>query len=198
MKYFLIGITGPTGAGKTYIAQKLVKDLDAEHIDCDRFYEKLLKEDEKLKELLVDAFGSEILTGDAVDKKKLAGIAFSDFDNVGKLNSITHPIITKRIFERIEDSNKKYAILDAPTLIEAGINDKCDAVISVTAPKENRKERVMRRENATAEYINQRMSVQKDDDFYIENSDYHIFNNNKDDTDNIIKEILKKITTNNQ
>ena len=73
----IIGITGPTGAGKTTALNEL-KKLGGVIIDCDAVYHGLLKSNIPLRNELESRFG--ILTdenGD-FDRKKLGAVVFHD------------------------------------------------------------------------------------------------------------------------
>ena len=59
----IIGITGPTGAGKT-TALNVLRDLGAEVLDADAVYHRLLEESLPLRQSLAAAFGSDILDGE--------------------------------------------------------------------------------------------------------------------------------------
>ena len=48
--------------------------------------------------------------------------------------------------EKIINSHDKKLLLDAPTLFDAGLNEKCDYVVGVTADKELRLKRVVERD----------------------------------------------------
>ncbi|MFR5861665.1 MAG: dephospho-CoA kinase [Flavonifractor plautii] len=68
-----IGITGPTGAGKTTALQALV-ELDAHIIDADAVYHALLESSAPLRAALTVRFGPSILDGEGrVNRKALGG-----------------------------------------------------------------------------------------------------------------------------
>ena len=74
----VIGITGPTGAGKT-TALHALEQLGAVVLDADRVYHRLLAESPAMQTALVQAFGPDILDGDgAIDRKRLAGAVYPD------------------------------------------------------------------------------------------------------------------------
>ena len=55
----VIGITGPTGAGKT-TALEVLACLGFQAVDCDALYYELLRRDGQLRQALADAFGLAI------------------------------------------------------------------------------------------------------------------------------------------
>ena len=75
--------------------------------------------------------------------------------------------------ENIDSGNKKI-VFDAPLLFESRSEIMCDCVVSVTAPKEVRMQRLLKRDGLTREQLEKRMSVQQSDEFYIAKSDFVI------------------------
>ena len=65
-----IGITGPTGAGKT-TALGVLTDLGAHIIDADAVYHRLLEESGPLRAALAERFGPSILTPEGRDRKSV-------------------------------------------------------------------------------------------------------------------------------
>ena len=89
----LIGITGPTGAGKT-TALGALKELGVQIIDADAVYHRLLAESAPLRQALTDRFGTEILDGaGGLDRKRLGAVVFADPAALEALNAITGPFI---------------------------------------------------------------------------------------------------------
>ena len=68
------------------------------------------------------------------------------------------------------------AFLDAPTLIESGLDRECDAVIAVTAPKVMRKERIVERDRLDPDSAERRLDAQPCEEFYTERADFIIHN----------------------
>lgn len=166
MKIF--GITGPTGAGKT-TALRVLEELGVQVIDADAVYHSLLEESAPLREALFNRFGRDILdeTG-KLDRKKLGGVVFDDPAALADLNQITHKFVLEEIDRQIllaEQAGVSIAI-DAIALIESGAAARCDAVIAVLAPKEDRIRRIMAREGISEAYACKRVEAQRDDGFF--------------------------------
>lgn len=196
-KYRLIGLTGPTGAGKSSVC-KFFAEKGFSIVDADKIAHKALR-DPDCTHNLVKSFGNSILNADdSINRKALAKCAFSDKESTQKLNSITHPAIIKlslREFEKLSDEGFESIVFDAPTLFEAGMDSLCDYIVSVIAPVEIRVERIKQRDSLNDEQAKARISAQKDDIFYANRSDFVIVNDTDEDTlrkrtEAIIKEIL--------
>ncbi len=176
----VIGITGPTGAGKT-TALHVLRELGAEVIDADAVYHALLRENGGLKSALVSAFGERILNGvGEVDRKALAREAYPN--RLPELNAVTHPFVVEEVDRRIAAARQegRSVAIDAIALIESGLAQRCDAVVAVLAPRELRLRRIMARDGIDEEYARRRVLAQQGDDFFRDNSDHTLENGVKD------------------
>ena len=94
----VIGITGPTGAGKTTVLNVL-RDMGGAVADCDAVYHGLLRASAPLREELRARFGGEIFDGaGGLRRKALGAIVFGDAGALADLDAITH----RHIIEEVE------------------------------------------------------------------------------------------------
>lgn len=179
MSINIIGLTGPSGSGKSLLCECL-KELDVHVINADEVYHSLLLPNSECTRVLVEAFGSDILGNDlSPDRKKLSQIVFNSPDKLALLNCIVLNIVIEEIKKKIGELEKnqvKNVIVDAPTLIESGFDHECDTIVSLLAPKDIRIARISKRDSLSEELARQRINAQKSDDFYIDNSDVVITN----------------------
>ena len=175
----VIGLTGPTGAGKGAVAT-IFEEYGIPVINADRVYHELITPPSSCLQELVEAFGKEILLPDgSLNRRTLAGIVFSDPAAREQLNTITHRYVMEEIktrMERLRREGVPVAALDAPQLFEAGAHQACGAVISVLADRQTRLERIIRRDGITPEGAMRRILAQKSDEFFKTHSDYIIEN----------------------
>lgn len=164
-----IGITGPTGAGKT-TALSALTELGVHIIDADAVYHQLLARSAPMRQALTGRFGPAILDERGqVDRKALGGVVFADPAALADLNAITHRFITAEIDRQTaqaEAEGRPAVAIDAIALIESGVGDSCDAVVGVLAPRETRVRRIMAREGISEDYARKRVAAQQGDDFY--------------------------------
>ena len=177
----IIGITGPSGSGKGAVSGYLYSK-GFKVIDADVVYHDLITPPSPCIDELVSVFGKGILLDTGyIDRKALAKLVFGDEnkEKLAILNKITHKYVIDRINDTLSDykgSGAAACVIDAPLLIEAGINKDCDLTISVLAQKETRVERIMARDGLDREAATHRINSQKPDDFYKGNTDEAIYN----------------------
>ena len=175
---FVLGLTGPTGAGKSTVASMLIEQ-GFSVVDADKAARRVTEKGSDVLNEIAAVFGKDILKDGELDRPLLASRAFRDKESTEKLNAITHPAILGAVKKAIEDlanEGKTKIILDAPQLFEAGAQGLCDFILSVLATRETRIYRIMARDGITREQTLRRMSAQLSDDFFIENSDFVIYN----------------------
>ncbi len=175
----IIGLTGPTGSGKSTVA-KYFKDNGVEVIDCDLVAREVTEKGSSLLPVLAESFGDEILAADgSLIRKKLAEKAFASRSATEKLNFIMLPFIADRIKETIEllaTEGVGCVMLDAPTLYESGLDSICDSVVAVLCPLKIRRERILKRDGLTEEQADIRLAAGKPDTFYTEKTPHIVVN----------------------
>lgn len=176
----VIGLTGPTGAGKGEVAS-VFERYGIPVINADRVYHELITPPSSCLQELTGAFGRGILLPDGnLDRRALGGIVFNDPAAREQLNTIAHRYVMEEVrirMERLRREGIPVAVLDAPQLFEADAHKACGAVVSVLANRQLRLERIMARDNITAEAAMRRILAQKSDEFFKTHSDYIIENN---------------------
>ena len=175
----VIGITGPTGAGKT-TALNALDALGGRIVDCDAVYHDLLVHCEPMRAELRRRYGDDVFASDGMlDRKALGAIVFEDKQALDDLNKITHKYVGLAVDEVIDAARTDgipAVAVDAIALIESGISDRCTCTVAVTAPDEIRVRRIMAREGITEEYARLRIRAQKKEDWFREHCDYVLVN----------------------
>lgn len=187
-KPFTVGLTGPTGAGKSYVCE-IFRQKGFKIIDCDKIAHELTAKNAPILTELASEFGEDIVKNGELDRKLLASRAFDTKEHTKKLNSILHPAIA----EKCKEEAQGLTVLDASQLFEANMQNDCYKVIGVLADEDVRIKRIIARDNITEQQAKLRMSAQFDNDYFIDNCDYIIYNNGEDiaaQTDNILEVIL--------
>ena len=158
----LIGITGGIGSGKSEVTAYLRNS--GEVVICADEVAKQVVQPGELGALAIrQVFGDNFFDSSGnLDRKKLADHVFADKDMTSKLNDLLHPIIIDRIFAQAA-KYKGRVFVDAALLIQSGMHLNMDCVWLVTADREKRIERVMRRDNAERQSVLLRMNNQLSD-----------------------------------
>ncbi|MBI3503080.1 MAG: dephospho-CoA kinase [Bacteroidetes bacterium] len=183
----IVGVTGGIGSGKTTVC-KIFELLGIPVFYADDEAKKLYDE-KKIILKVVKLFGKKILSGKKVDKKKLSAIVFNHKSSLAKLNAIIHPDV-KRKFEAWKKKQKgaKYAIKEAAIMIESNAYKDVDYLVSITANKSLRINRIINRDKIDKIEIEKRISEQISDKERAKYSDAIIINDGKH---SLIKQALK-------
>jgi len=193
----LIGITGGSGCGKSLLAEEFL-NAGIPVIDADIASREVTEPNTSALKEIEKAFGSEYISEDgSLLRKKLGSLVFANPDKLKLLNSIIKKHLDEHIRNKIKNSVSEVVCLDAPLLIEYEMDKQCDKVIVVLADKDVRIERICKRDGISRQDAENRIKSQKSDDFYLEKSDYIVYNNSdkekfKREAKEIISELINR------
>jgi dephospho-CoA kinase len=143
---FVVGLTGPMGAGKSTVAAML-RELGAKVLDADA-----IVRDEQLRgtvgySAIVQTFGTKVLGEDKeIDRTKLAAEVFGDPAKLRRLEQILHPRVIARVLEaRSMLPDDAVMVVEAIKLLEGELRKASDRVWVVVAPREAMIERLASR-----------------------------------------------------
>lgn len=190
----VFGITGGSGAGKS-TAANIFRNLGIEVIDADVIAHQVVEKGEPCLQEIKNEFGNAVINKDgSLNRRKLSEIVFTDENKLKSLNRITHKYIKQLILARLEESDAEITAIDGAVIIGSEVEELCKFIVSVLADREIRLQRIMSRDNLNYEQAENRINSQPDDDFYIKNSSYIIYNNSSEHELNLqIKEVCGKI-----
>ena len=174
----VIGITGPTGAGKTTALREIEK-LGGCVLDADAVYHRLLEHDPALQGELEARFGPLRDKAGQIDRKKLGNVVFRDPAALADLNAIAHRYVGREIQARLlqaEQGGAPAAAIDAIALFESGADRLCDVTLAVTAPPQVRVKRIMARAGISEAYAWSRVRAQQPEEFYTGRCQYVLVN----------------------
>lgn len=177
----IIGITGPTGAGKTSLLRQVEK-LDGAVIDCDAIYHELLNTNKDLQAALENQFAPLRDENGCIDRKKLGSIVFGNSEQLQILNSIAWKFIIARIktlVQEYQEAGQELIAIDAIVLLESPLKDLCQVTVAVIAPPEERVRRIMAREGISEEYAWARVKAQKPNEYFTQNCDWVLVSDSK-------------------
>ena len=158
-KPLVIGLLGGIGSGKSTVGG-ILEELGCQVSNADAIVRELL-EDPKIGKTLQSWWGPEVVGPDGrVDRQRIAGLVFRDPTQRTRLEGLLHPLVEQRRqadFDRRPDARAH--VIDAPLLLEAGLQDRCDLLIFIDSPRSARLERVAAR-GWTEEDLDRRESAQ--------------------------------------
>mmetsp|Transcript_22588 Transcript_22588/g.53326 ORF Transcript_22588/g.53326 Transcript_22588/m.53326 type:complete len:289 (-) Transcript_22588:65-931(-) len=153
-----VGLTGSIATGKTAVSGLLKSDGAFAIIDVDQIAHDILrpKSKDSVFERIVAEFGDAILTKDGdgnamVDRRALGAICFRDSHKRRKLNSITHPTISKVMMKRIiwgglrSITTGKVVVVDIPLLFEGKLEWLFGIIVVVACSPEQQLQRLHKR-----------------------------------------------------
>lgn len=159
----IIGLTGGIACGKSTIAG-ILRDLGASIIDADAINNELTNPGGEALPRIRDAFGDYVFYPDGtLNRPVLSAIVFGNEDELQKLNTATHPLITRRMLSEIETCRKMGAlvvVLDVPLLFEAGLSDMANVTVCASAPEDKQVERLKTRSGLSREQALRRIHSQ--------------------------------------
>lgn len=174
----IIGLTGQSGTGKSTLAA-LAAQLGFAVLDCDALAAKAAKDPTVLKQL-ASRFGQDLLNSGVLNRRLLASRAFANSQQTDALNRIMFPAIIALLEQALQQAARQgaeFALLDAPTLYESGLDRRCSAVIAVLASEELRRQRLLRRDALTPAQLEDRLRAAKPDSYFKARTPYLLVNN---------------------
>ncbi|WP_416878874.1 dephospho-CoA kinase [Litorimonas sp.] len=169
----ILGLTGSIGMGKTTTAG-LFADEGCPVFDADKAVHQLYAKGGKAVPLIDAVFPDAVKDG-AVERSVLGAHMRADPLNLKVLESFIHPWVEdlrQAFFTAARENKADIVVLDIPLLFETGGDRKVDYTVTVTAPAEVQKERVMARPGMTEELFEMLLSRQLPDSEKRRRADY--------------------------
>ncbi len=173
-----IGVTGGIGSGKTTFLE-VWERLGVPVVYADDLAKQLMISDSDLKKEITRVFGARSYNSDGtLNREYLAQAAFRA-GRVEELNRIVHPAVYRELEERKEKANAKGSKLfahESALLLTSGKGPKCDLVVLIASPEDERIDRVSARDGASQGNVKSRVAKQPDFDLLEKEADYVVRN----------------------
>ncbi|TKB92878.1 MAG: dephospho-CoA kinase [Nitrospira sp.] len=136
----LVGLTGGVATGKSTVA-KMFKQCGAIVIDADELAHEVVKPGKPAWREIVNTFGKTVLNADrTLNRRELGAVVFRNQTKRRRLERIIHPRVAREQTRLTKQAARKdphaVVIYDVPLLFEAGIDNRVDRTIVVTANRE--------------------------------------------------------------
>ena len=148
----ILGLTGSIGMGKSTTA-KLFAEAGVPVYDADAAVHSLYEGE--AAPAIEAAFPGTTVDG-KVDRNKLSARVVHDPSAMKQLEGIVHPMLgasRQKFFDAAEQSGAPVVVVDVPLLFETGGEKRVDAVVVVTTTPEIQRQRILTRDNMTAEKL---------------------------------------------
>ena len=185
----LAAITGSIGCGKTTLA-KIVRQLGYPVFDADAWVRRMYFNRSFIK-TIAEHFPQTVKDG-VVNKRLLRNIVFNNKEQLKLLESLTHPFLR----DYMKYTIRKYAkvqgwfFIDVALLFEMNWDMFCDFIIVADVDYEIQKQRVMLRDNVSADDFDKINNVQMDNKAKVKLADVVI---NTDKPQNLLRSELINI-----
>jgi dephospho-CoA kinase len=148
----ILGLTGSIGMGKSTTA-KLFVEAGVPVYDADATVHSLYEGE--AAPAIEAAFPGSTVDG-KVDRTRLSAQVVHDPAAMRRLEQIVHPMLgasRQKFLDDAERSGAPVAVVDVPLLFETGGEKRVDAVVVVTTTPDIQRERILARDNMTAEKL---------------------------------------------
>jgi dephospho-CoA kinase len=157
----VIGLVGGIGSGKSLVGSMLA-DLGCLVCHSDELARSALA-DPAVRDELVRWWGREVLDpSGAVDRRAVAGKVFADPAERKRLEALLHPRIEsarRRTFAAAPPGTRAL-VIDAPLLLEVGLDRECDAIIYIDSLRVDRLRRLAETRGWDSAELERRESAQ--------------------------------------
>ena len=148
----ILGLTGSIGMGKSTTA-KLFAEAGVPVYDADAAVHQIYQGE--AAPAIEAAFPGTTVDG-KVDRVRLSAQVLHNPAAIKQLEQIVHPMLgasRQKFFSDAERSGAPVVVVDVPLLFETGGEKRVDAVVVVTTTLEAQRERILARDNMTAEKL---------------------------------------------
>ena len=188
---FIVGLTGGIGSGKSTVA-RVFQALGVPRFDADKAAHQIYLNNTSVRNAIIDRFGEVVAVrnkgGEArdINRKELGKLAFNEDGGLEFLNKLVHPAVREafEIWLMELPSMTTYVLRESAILFESGSDKGCDVVLTISTDKEERVNRVLKRDVGSNQSARKTMmgkfKAQLSEQKRVELSDYVIYNNEED------------------
>ena len=156
----IVGITGGIGSGKTFVCQ-ILETMGYPVFYSDKEAKLIIANNKQVKLKIIALFGKEsYLKSGKINRQHLAKQIFENQQKLEQMNAIVHPAVRLAFENWTNKQNSNIVFNEAAIIFETGIYKRYDFTILVTAPKQIKIKRILKRDNSSLTEIEKRMNNQ--------------------------------------
>ena len=156
----VIGITGGIASGKSVLSA-YIRSLGYTVFDADACSVGLTRAGGEALAQIESCFGAEFIKDGAMDRARMSKEVFDSPQKRRMLENIIHPLVISRCKEKMREcANEQLFFIDAPLLLESGMDEMCDEVWLIYAPERVRIERACARSGMEPQQVRKRIRSQ--------------------------------------
>ena len=159
----IIGITGRSGCGKSTLTDS-IRAAGFRCVDADQVAREVLLPGSPCIVQLQQEFGADIVDEAGQARRRLlADRAFATPQGTARLTAITQPEILRRIDAALaaaKSAGAALAFVDGAVIVGTPFEQRCDALILVTAPYDTSVARICARDGIAPEMARRRLDAQ--------------------------------------
>lgn len=159
----VLAVTGGIGSGKSSIS-RMLETMDVPAYVSDERTKRLYDTDPLLRDALVRLLGPSVLRNDRIDRREMARIVFSDPDRLAAVEDAVYPRVLEDFRDWTDRQAAPFVVFESALLLEKPLfRSLGDRVLTVSADRELRVERVIRRDGLDRGQVLARMACQWED-----------------------------------
>ena len=157
----LIGLTGGIATGKSTVANYLATTYNLPILDADIYARDAVSVGSPILSQIAEKYGTEILLNDGnLNRAKLGEIIFHQPEKRDWVERVIHPYVRNCFDKDIKESSANTLILVIPLLFEANLENLVNQIWVVSCSEQQQLERLIVRNNLTAEQAAARINSQ--------------------------------------
>ena len=171
----ILGLTGSIGMGKSTTAG-LFREAGVPVQDADQVVAKLYAKGGAAVAPVGEAFPGVVKDG-AIDREALSQRVLGNPAALARLEAIVHPLVKAErdgFLAKAEAEGADVAVIEVQLLFEVGADQDADAVVVVSAPEDQQRDRVLSRPRMSEERLAQILARQMPDAEKREKADFVI------------------------